>query len=153
MLILKYQHTGFFVVAARILLETTLYKCAILSHVAVLTYRLLTNPKQTHTLHIRLTIRSDQFFFLGTVILHLFGALRDRNTQTKYFKSEVEVETMHLSSQTRGSISHSAHTGTDSPLCPTFHSTHVAIFKMTPFAAEANDRLQVCYSLSVHTPL
>lgn len=103
----------------------------------------LNNPKTYYDYQV--------YFFQRTAILHLFGALRDRNTQTKYFKSEVGVETMHLSSQTRGSISPSAHTETDSPLCPTFHSTHVAIFKMTLFAEEANDSPQVWYSLSVHT--
>lgn len=107
----------------------------------------LNNPKTRYYYNYQI------YFFQRTAILHLFGALRDRNTQTKYFKSEVGVETMHLSSQTRGSISPSALTETDSPLCPTFHSTHVAIFKLTLFAAEANDSPQVWYSLSVHTPL
>lgn len=64
-------------------------------------------------------------------ILHLFGALKVRITQTKYFGSEVGVEIVRLSSGTQGSISSRGHTATDSPLCPTFHSMHVAIFKMT----------------------
>lgn len=96
------------------------------------------------------TIRS---IFQRTGILHLFGALKVRITQTKYSRSEVGVEIMHLSSQTQGSISPPGHTATDSPLCPTFHSTYVAIFKMTLLAAEANDNPQVWYSLSLHTLL
>lgn len=96
------------------------------------------------------TIRS---IFQRTGILHLFGALKVRITQTKYSRSEVGVEIMHLSSQTQGSISPPGHTATDSPLCPTFHSTYVAIFKMTLLTAEANDNPQVWYSLSLHTLL
>lgn len=60
---------------------------------------------------------------------------------------------MHLSFQAQGSISPPGHPTTDSPLCPTFHSTHGAIFKMTLLAEEANDNPQVWYSLSLHTPL
>lgn len=93
------------------------------------------------------TIRS---IFQRTAILHLFGALKVRITQTKYLSSEVGVEIMHLSPQTQCSISPPWHTLTDFPLCPTVRSMPVAIFKMTLVGVGANDNLQVWYSLSIH---
>lgn len=90
------------------------------------------------------TIRST---FQRTGILHLFGVLKVRITQTKYLRREAGVEIMHLSPQTQGRISPPGHTATDSPLSPTFYSTHVAIFRMTLIAAEANDNRQVWFSL------
>jgi len=56
---------------------------------------------------------SDPFFRTG--ILHLLGARKVRITQTKYLRSEVEVEIMHLSPQTQGSISPPGHTANRLP--------------------------------------